>query len=64
MPKIVTYKDRMQKLYIMSKFSFLYFGNTVFCGLKSRFHPEIGGSYQNKIFFMSKKVFNMLIIVT
>ena len=62
--KIVTYQDTMQKLYIMSTFSFLHFRNTVFCGLKLKFRPEIGGSYQIKIFLMSKRVFNTLRIVT
>ena len=40
------------------------FKSTVFCQLKLRFHPEIRGSRQIKIFLFSKRVFNMLRIVT
>ena len=62
--EIVTYGERMLKLYIQSTFSLLYLRNTVFSGLKLWFRPEIAGSRQFYILIMFERVFKVLIIVT
>ena len=61
---IVTYGEMMLPMYILSTFSLLYFRNTVLCRLKLRFHPEIGGNMEIKIFLLSERVCKMLTIVT